>query len=351
MLYNTENPHGGDVYGGSVMLDFSANTNPFGMPEGVKAAIRASLDSLDRYPDPYCRRLVRAIAEHDGVKAEQVLVGAGAAELIYSFAHAQRPQIALELAPTFSEYTLPLENSRIVRLTLKEENGFAVTKELLELIESSLPDTVFLCSPNNPTGSVIDAELLKKTAGLCREKGIRLLLDECFLELSDAGESLVSLVDSHPNLIILKAFTKNYGMAGVRLGYVLCSDAALLERMARTVQPWNVSTVAQSAGLAALSESTFLEKTLEHIKKERRKLKEGIERLGFKVFDSNANFLLFKGWQDLESALIKKGIKIRNCSNFHGLNECFYRIAVKLDYENEMLLCALRIIAEEKKNG
>lgn len=351
MLYNTENPHGGDVYEGNIMLDFSANTNPFGMPEGVKAAIRASLDSLDRYPDPYCRRLTRAIAEHEGVKREQVLVGAGAAELIYSFAYAQRPSLALELAPTFAEYTLPLENSRIVRFTLKEENGFAVTEELLGFIEKSGPEVVFLCSPNNPTGRAMEPELLRKTAELCSKNGIRLFLDECFFELSDAGESLVSLLDEFPNLIILKAFTKSYGMAGVRLGYALSADASLLERMARTVQPWNVSSVAQAAGIAALRERAFIEKTREHIKKERQRLAAGLERLGFTVFPSNANFLLFKGWHGLDTALAEKGIKLRNCSNFHGLSEGFYRIAVKLDYENEMLLCALKSIAEERKNG
>lgn len=351
MLYNTENPHSGDVYEGNIMLDFSANTNPFGMPDGVKAAIRASINSLDRYPDPYCRRLVRAIAEHECVKAEQVLVGAGASELIYSFAYAQKPQLALELAPTFSEYSLPLSGTRVVRFALKEENGFSVTEELLELIETNRPNAVFLCNPNNPTGMVIDSALLTKTAKLCSENGIRLFLDECFFDLSDAAMSLVPFIDAFPNLIILKSFANSSGMAGVRLGYVLCSDTALLEEMSRTVQPWNVSSIAQAAGLAALEEVSFFEKTRLHIKKERQKLADGLKRLGLTVFKSDANFLLFKGWRGLDAALVEKGIKIRSCADFHGLSNEFYRIAVKLDYENEMLLCALKTIVEEKRNG
>ncbi|MBQ6535407.1 MAG: aminotransferase class I/II-fold pyridoxal phosphate-dependent enzyme, partial [Firmicutes bacterium] len=152
MLYKTENPHGGDVYAGNIELDFSANTNPFGTPDSVKAAVSACLDSLSFYPDPYCRRLVAAVAAQEKVPESFVLCGAGAAELIYSYAAAERPKSMVELAPTFAEYSLPLPATSISRFFLKEENGFRVTETLLDHIVETRPDTVFICNPNNPTG-------------------------------------------------------------------------------------------------------------------------------------------------------------------------------------------------------
>ena len=120
MLYQTKNPHGGDIYAGDITLDFSANTNPYGTPEGVRQAIRDCLCRLDRYPDPYCRQLTAAIAAFEGVRPEYILCGNGAAELIRSWCAAVRPRLALELAPTFSEYSLALTQAgcRVERYNL-----------------------------------------------------------------------------------------------------------------------------------------------------------------------------------------------------------------------------------------
>ncbi len=342
MLYNTENPHGGDVYEGNIGLDFSANTNPFGTPEGVKAAVSGSLDKLSAYPDPYCRRLVSAIAAHERVPKEYVLCGAGAAELIYSFAFSEKPKTAAELAPTFAEYSLPLSDAEVKRFYLKEENGFRLTPDFLGFIEKTKPEAVFLCDPNNPTGLAADPALIEAAAGKCRAAGSRLFLDECFMDLADEPHSFVPRLSEYPNVIVLKAFTKSFGMAGLRLGYCLTADTELLARMARAVQPWNVSTAAQEAGIAALGETAFLEKTRELIRKERPRLAEGLRGLGLTAFDPFVNFLLIKGEPGLDEKLLEKGIKIRNCANFYGLADGFYRIAVKLPEENDRLLEAIK---------
>lgn len=342
MLYKTKNPHGGDIYEGNIELDFSANTNPFGTPEGVKTAVSGSLDMLFAYPDPYCRRLASAIAEHERVPKEYVLCGAGAAELIYSFAFSERPKTAAELAPTFAEYSLPLADSVINRFYLKEHTGFRLMPDLLDSIEKTRPETVFLCNPNNPTGLAADPALIEAAAEKCRAAGSRLFLDECFMDLADEPHSFVPRLKEYPNVIILKAFTKSFGMAGLRLGYCLTADTGLLARMARAVQPWNVSTAAQEAGITALGETAFLEKTRELIRKERPRLAAGLLKLGLTAFDSNVNFLLIKGTPGLDEKLLEKGIKIRNCANFHGLADGFYRIAVKLPEENDRLLEAIK---------
>lgn len=338
MLYNTLNPHGGDIYAGNVELDFSANTNPLGTPDSVKAAVSSCLDGLSHYPDPYCRRLVAAVAEHENVPESFVLCGAGAAELIYAYAVAARPNSIVELAPTFAEYSLPLKSARISRFPLKEENGFRVPEGFLDHIDEIKPDTVFLCNPNNPTGLLAGPELIKAAADKCRAVGARLFLDECFIDLTDRGESFVPHLGEYPNVVILKAFTKSYGMAGLRLGYCLSSDAALLSDLSRAVQLWNVSTVAQAAGVAALAETGFLEKTRAYVKRERPRLADGLRSLGLTVFESDTVFLLIKGPVGLDEKLLVKGIKIRNCANFPGLTEGYYRIALKLPEENRRLL-------------
>ncbi len=344
MLYHTTNPHGGDVYDGEIRLDFSANTNPYGTPRGVLDAMSAVLTRVHQYPDPYCRELVDAISEFEGVPKDWILCGSGAAELIYSYCEALRPETAMELAPTFSEYSLALERvgCRVERYSLKKENHFSLTEEFLPVLARIRPDVLFLCNPNNPTGQVIGLPLLEKILNLCHRQGTALFVDECFLDLSDDGVSLKARLGEHPKLFLLKAFTKSYGMAGVRLGYCLCSDPALLEKMSHTVPPWNVSTLAQAAGVAALQERAFLQKTRALIPVERQWLKGQLEALGFWVCPSRANYLLFQGRPDLREQLRKQGIAIRGCGNYHGLEQGWYRIAVRLHEENERLIQAMK---------
>ena len=192
MLYDTKNPHGGDIYAGNVRLDFSANTNPFGTPESVLAAITRALPEVHRYPDPYCRALRAAIAAAEGVPEKYILCGSGAAEIIYAFADAVRPQRAAELAPTFAEYSLALARTgcTVARYTLSEKNDFAPDGGILDFLRETRPEVFFLCNPNNPTGRLADGALLKEILALCEKLGTYLFADECFLDLTDGGESL-----------------------------------------------------------------------------------------------------------------------------------------------------------------
>jgi len=344
MYYQIENPHGGDVYGKPVELDYSANTNPLGTPEAVIAAAARALRLADRYPDPYCRELVKAIAVSEGVREERILCGNGASELIYAFCAASRPRKAAALAPTFSEYasSLALFGGETVLYPLKKEEGFLPEEAFLSWLEREGPEAVFLCNPNNPTGRLLSPGLLERIARLCRELGARLLLDECFLDLSSGGVSMRSRLEEFPNLLILRAFTKSYGMAGVRLGYGMTADSGLLKKMSQAVQPWNVSSLAQAAGIAALKETKFLEDTKALIKKERAYLKAQLESMGYFTIDSKTNYILFKAEPDLAEKLLIKGIAIRKCDNYHGLSCGFYRIAVKARKENEQLIAAIQ---------
>ena len=348
MLYERENPHGGDIYRQPVRLDFSVNTNPLGPPPGVIRAVESSALLLDRYPDPCCRELVGALAAYEGVPERFILCGCGAAELIFSYCGALRPGKALELAPTFSEYAAALEafGCQVERYALEEEDGFALTEKFLDALEHTDCEVVFLCSPNNPTGRLTDPGLLAEACEICLRRGLRLFVDECFLELSDGGRSasLADQLERFPGLFLLKAFTKSYAMAGLRLGYCLCGDGALLEAMGRLTQPWNVSVPAQAAGLAALEEGAYLARARTLIGRERPLLAAGLTALGLTVCPSQANYLLLKSPVELAGPLMEQGILIRSCANYHGLGPGWYRAAVRGPKENEELLMALASI-------
>ncbi len=344
MLYRTENPHGGDVYTQEILLDFSANTNPLGTPQGVLDAITQALGDLFHYPDPYCRALVEAIAQYEAVEERLILCGNGAAELIYAYCEALRPKKIAELAPTFAEYSLAAEHfgAQVTRYFLRRENDFSLDAGFLEFLQRERPEVVFLCNPNNPTGRTVAPALMEEILRFCKKTGIRLFVDECFLELCEGGESLKSRLPDNPQLFLLKAFTKNYALAGLRLGYCLSSDGALLKKMSEAVQPWNVSLLAQAAGVAALREREFLQKSKALIHAERLWLKSELEALGFWVCPASANYLLFSAPEALREKLRAKKIAIRSCANYCGLGPGWYRSAVRLPEENRALIQAIK---------
>ena len=343
MLYETQNPHGGDVYGAEIALDYSSNVNPLGTPPGVVRAICEAAQLVRQYPDPYCRALREAIAAHEQVDMRWVLCGNGAAELIYAWCEALRPKLAAELAPTFCEYSIAAGHygARMARYALLANNGFCPDEGLLRFLKETKPDALFLCTPNNPTGRTIDRALLERTLELCEQQRTRVLLDESFLDFTDA-KSAKDLLARYPGLLILKAFTKSYALAGARVGYCLSADTALLSRMAHAAQPWNVSLLAQRAGIAALQEQDFLRRAKALVARERAFLAQGLQTLRLRVFLSEANYLLFCGPAGLDAALRREKIAIRSCENYDGLGPGYYRIAVRLHEENEKLLAAMR---------
>lgn len=349
MLYQSPNPHGGDIYTDEIRLDFSSSINPLGIPPAVLQALRDAVPLSVHYPDPYCRKAVAAISTYEDVPEGSILPGNGAAELIYAFCNAAAPRKALIAMPAFSEYESALRNcgSGILYHKLDPEKNFLPDETLLQAIRTGSPDAVFLCHPNNPTGRLIPSDLLDEIIDLCEISNIRLFLDACFLDLTDNTMDLNSRLAGHPHFFILKALTKSFGLPGVRVGYGLTSDNELLSAMARSVQPWNVSVFAQEAVPAALQETGFLAEAIRLIKSERSYLSESLTAFGFSVCSSDANFILFRAPQGLDTALREQGIAIRNCANFPGLGPGWYRISVRLHEENEILISSIRRITDK----
>lgn len=362
-----EYQHGGDIYTNQVECDYSANLNPFGLPEGVRAAYRDAEALCSLYPDSRCRKLRKALAEFYRVSDDSILCGNGAAELIFLLAQAKRPRRAVLIAPSFLEYEQALRSvgCGISWFDLKEENGFALSiPELLlhmkrEEAAGRPADMIFICNPNNPTGIALNRNELLPLLDYCGGRNITCVADECFNEFLDEPEwySLLEEIRSGRSkcLFILKAFTKLYAMAGLRLGYGITLDGELLEAMERCRQPWSVSGPAQAAGEAALLETGYVARSRELVRRERLWLAAELKTMGFTVYGSMANYVFFQDRgegipeKSLYEACLRRGVLIRSCANYRGLDGRYYRICVKTREENERLIRVFRSVMDERR--
>lgn len=338
--------HGGDLYAAGAMdslVDFSASLNPFGMPEGVRRALVENVGSFELYPDPHCRALTGALAAHEGVDPDEVLVCAGATDAITRICQVARPARALVCDPCYSGYAQALEQAgaTLVHHELREGDGFALTDAMLDAVTPDI-DVVFLANPNNPTSLTADVTLIGRVAGAAGEHGALVVVDECFLAFTD-GASAASLLKWFPNLVIVSAFTKSHALAGLRVGWMLCSDVEFVARCAAAGQPWAVSVPAQVAGLAVLEAGEgYLDETRAYVEQERAFLADGLATLGMGVVAGEANYLLFRGPEGLYDPLFERGVVIRRCDNFAGLGAGWFRVAVRTHGENERLLAACK---------
>lgn len=332
--------HGGDIFEREIVYDFSANLNPLGMPESVKNALQKSISEWEKYPDPFCRSLVKKLSECENFPPENIVCGNGAADLIFRIVQAVKPPKAVVCAPSFSEYSKALiqNECEILHYFLSEKSGFALDEKILEMLDESV-QMLILCTPNNPTGRTVDGELLCRICERCKANDIVFLCDECFIDFTENAAHAEHFIN--PNVVVLKAFTKIFAMAGLRLGYALFGDAELAEKVRRNGQFWSVSAPAQTAGEAALDEKNYLEKTLELVKKEREFLTENLRNFGFKVYPSEANFILFYTELPLDEMLLSEKFLIRNCTNFDGLEQGYFRTAVRSHEENSALVSAI----------
>lgn len=318
--------HGGDTYGRPDLLDFSVNINPLGMPPKAKEAAVKSLETAGQYPDWKCRDLTGALQEYYrengiSVRAERIVWGNGAAELIYALCELiilERKHLKAYIpAPTFSCY---------------EEAVQAVGGTLTDHPEEA--DLIFICNPNNPTGTLWDTDELRAFADLCSEKGSLLCVDESFLPFLARPEDRSVVRFDNLHAVLLRSLTKIYAMPGLRLGYLLFPDAASAERIRSLLQPWNVSLPAQAAGREALMDSSYLDHTRIYIKKEKDFILPHLEKAADRVWDGTANFLFFKADEDFADKLLVRGIMIRRCGDIRGLSDRYFRIGIRTHEEN-----------------
>lgn len=354
--------HGGEIYGQTIVYDFSVNLNPLGMPEQVQDFLTSSevIHYSGIYPQNGNEQLAEAIAQKEAVRSGQVICGNGASELIYAVFSALPPGRVLLCTPGFSEYEQAAKayGWEIIYYETKEKDGFQIHDEILELLKESKPELTVLCQPSNPVGNCIRSKLLEQIVKTLDMQGGRLFVDECFLDFLPDGEmrTVKKFFDKAGNpqnegnektVFILKAFTKIYSMPGLRLGYLLSSSEEVAECIRKKLPDWNVSSIAQQAGLLALADGNYLKKTRELVWAERKYLVVNLKQLGVTVYDGEANFILWKAQSGLKEILQERGILIRDCSNFRGLETSedsmtYYRTAVKSRVDNDVLIGALK---------
>jgi threonine-phosphate decarboxylase len=341
--------HGGDIYSYKNKTDYSANINFLGMPESVRLAAMDAVNQSEHYPDVECRNLRAAIAKREGISAERIFCGNGAADVIFSLVLAKKPKCALLPVPSFYEYQQALNSvgCQITTYALTEKNGFVLTEDFLSHITPQV-DMIFICNPNNPTGELVDPQLMQKILKTCERTGTLLVVDECFNDfLEDPNtHTLMPELERSEQLFVLKAFTKMYAIPGLRVGYGMCSNGALLDKMERVSQPWRVSVPAQAAGCAAAKEVEFAETSRREVTRLREKMITAMTDMGYQIYGSRANYIFFEGEHHLWDQMEARGFLIRDCSNYQGLHLGFYRVAVRSEEENIAFLQALKEIHE-----
>ena len=348
-------PHGGNVLHYSKkfgippgkIIDFSASVNPFGPPKKCLAAMSRAFRELNRYPDPDSLELTAKIAAVHGLKDDQVLIGNGSTEFIYLLPRALGVKKALVLSPSFSDYerASELSGAKVVRLPLLEENNFSPDMKTLsrELKKCGL---MFLCNPNNPTGTLLPKDELFGLLKEASKAGAVVCIDEAFIEYVPGASVLKEAVKL--GAVVLRNFTKFYGMPGIRIGYAV-ADRKLIAKMKEAREPWTVNNLAQAAALAALGDREYEKKTLAQNEAERDYLFHSLSETGWLLpFSSTANFLLVKilepkiSSSSLTERLAEKGLLVRDCSTFPGLGQRFIRVAVLSRRENKKLVAALK---------
>lgn len=321
--------HGGDVYRNPIEYDFSINVNPLGMPLASIQAAHEGVVLTGRYPDYKAEQLCHAIAKAKQIPADRIIPGNGAAELLYVLGQTI-PEKALTIAPTFTGY------AEAVAAGGGELTYASDEQELLAKMDDSIR-LVFLCNPNNPTGTLFTREQILRVLAKAEAMQAYVCVDECFLPFleEEASYSMLPYLAKHPRLLVLRAFTKIYCMAGLRLGYLACGDTELQSRIRAKLQPWNTSIPAQMAGIAALSDTEYLAKTRENLQAERAYLVPRLRELVAEVYDGYGNFLLFHDEPDLKERMLEVGVLIRACGDFEGLDDTYFRIGIRSHSENQ----------------
>lgn len=348
--------HGADIYTASEtsgyhedeIMDFSSNINPLGIPETVIWAAVNSIKYTDRYPDINSRKLIDAISAYENVPKEFIFVSNGASEAIFRISACLKPEVGLVTAPSFSEYekSMKLFATNINYYPLQEENSFKIKEDILNYINEKT-DIAFICNPNNPTGQITDKDILEKVILKLKEEKAFLVVDECFLDFAENSErySTVDFLNKYDNLIVIKAFTKTFAIPGIRLGYCMSSNEGLINNLKSMGPPWNVSTIAQAAGIAAVKEGDYIERTVAYVKEQRNYLINELKKTGVKAYESHANYILFKtDIPDLKEQMLNRKILIRSCSNYTNLSKEYYRIAVRTEEENKIFIEKLKEI-------
>lgn len=330
------------------IIDFSSNVNPHIISDLGKYVLEG-LEKSRSYPDINYTNLRNNISDYIKVDSELIIPGNGATEIIYLLMKSIKRRLAI-LNPTFSEYGrgAKLNNLEIIDFHLKEENNFSID---LDEIQKNMDkfDSLFVCNPNNPNGKVKD---LNELLNLMIENDKLLIVDETFMEFVGEEEkySLINKIEQTPNLFILKAVTKFFGMPGLRLGYGVTSNKQIIKNIYEYKEPWTINSFAENLSNYLFKDKEYINGSKDYYINERKFMLEELRKISrLKVYDTDTNFVLIKLDDDEANSLKlelfeKYNILIRDASNFIGLDKSYIRVAIKSHNDNKVLIESLRKI-------
>lgn len=347
--------HGGDVFSlapaeRNKILDFSININPLGLsPQGRRALERYWEIETLRYPDVEDRDVTEALAKAYHMPKDTIALGNGATELMYTLLAMIRPSKVLVPAPAFSEYRLSAEAAGIPTesFLLDRDHDFALPLEELEnrMTENSL---IYLGHPNNPDGCLLRKDDFLSLLSMAEEKKSLLVIDESFIDFVEGDVSCRPYVNNNSHAVVVMSLTKFYAVPGLRIG---CSFAAppLTEKLKSRLIPWNVNGPAQLYMTYAAGDREFIEKSRTFCREERARFVKALSEIeGLQVYPGCVNFILLKltgsirNAADLQKLLLPENIFIRQCGNYEGLDDSYFRLAVRTREENDRLIHSLK---------
>jgi len=341
------------------VVDFSANINPLGPSEkgldAIKEALNAVRGPLTRYPDPEYNQLrMRLAAYHGGtLSAGHIYPTNGGIEAIHDVFRALTPAKVMIVAPAFVEYekAARAHATEVVYVDLDSDTGFKLEPEAFySALEQNKPDLVVLGSPNNPTGQLVEKAVLKEALKRLSAWDGALLTDEAFMEfLSDEASASWSMAHEVPvrnNLFVTRSLTKFFAVPGLRAGYLMTSSSVFDAYWHQVKPVWGMNALAQVYVLAAVEDSAYIENTRTELNRLKSKLTHSLS--GFKaimLYPGEVNYLLIRVDEPfhstLKQALEADGILIRDCANYRGLGQGYFRLAVLGDADQERLIRAL----------
>lgn len=352
--------HGGNIWpnlkarGRSLrnkVVDFSANINPLGLPPRVEEAILKNTGALLHYPDPDSKGLKSIISAFHDINQSNILVGNGSIELIHLIPRVLKAGNTLIVGPTFSEYEFAVKSSgtRLFFEQALEQDDFKIS---LHKIKKSIPkaDLIFFCNPNNPTGYLMPKNELLDIFYICKRYNTTLVIDEAFIDFLPNEKKITLLTDAakYNHLLVIRSLTKFFALPGLRLGY-LVGQRRIIEHLSKFQYPWSVNSLAQAIARDIFKATEYINLSKKFIAREKGYLFRNLSEIkGLKVYSPAVNFVFCKlenckirDSVRLNKRLRKNGIIIRCCHNFRGLDNRFFRIAVRTRNENKRLISCL----------
>lgn len=326
---------------GKKYIDFSASINPYGLDPELKKVLKEYIDILEYYPNQDYTEIKALIGKKYNVSEENIYLGNGANSIIFRLFQAfdKKANICIPV-PSFESYRMAAEAVSGDIIYYNMEN-LKISKSIFDTLSDNT-DILVLTNPNNPTGYLIEDDLLQALLKFCEAKKIFVLLDECFLEFVENGDkySQISMLSKYKNIAVLRSLTKLFAFPGLRFGYLLTENKDLIRELNRLTPAWDINTLALEAAKFSLKQD--MSRVILKIQNEKSILENKLNSIGIEIFPSKANFLLCRYKNNLSRDLLESGIIVRDCSDFIGMNDTYFRVAVKTNSENKILVDTIR---------